>query len=62
LAASIAVLLSACGPSGQVRVERHLECATDGTNCHTVETAQQEPSASDRFWQFLLLLALANGH
>jgi len=50
--------LTACGPTGQVKVERHLECDMNNTNCQTVETAQQEYTATDRFWQIFLLLLL----
>jgi hypothetical protein len=52
------VLLVACGPTGQVKVERHLVCAADGTNCQTIESAQQEYTATDRFWQIFLALLL----
>jgi hypothetical protein len=50
--------ITACGPTGQVRVAQHLECSTDGTNCQTIQTAQYEPTATDRFWQIFLLLLL----
>jgi len=54
--------LVACG-TGQVKVEQHLECNTDGTECQTVQVSKQEPSFGDYVWQFLLLLAVANsGH
>jgi len=43
-----------------VRVERHLVCDEAGQNCQTVETRQEQPTTTDRIWQFLLLLALAN--
>ncbi len=51
-------LATACGPTGQLKVERHLECDTNGTNCQTVETARQEYTATDRFWQIFLVLLL----
>lgn len=52
------LLLTACGPTARVQVERHLVCAEDGTACQTVETSQYTPTASGRFWQvFLVLLA-----
>jgi len=50
--------LTACGPTGELKVARHLECAPDGTNCQTVETAQREYTATDRFWQIFLILLL----
>jgi hypothetical protein len=47
-------LLTACGPTGQVRVAQY--CDRDGTNCQTV--AEREYTATDRFWQIFLLLLL----
>jgi len=58
IAIALFALLTACGPTGQVKVERHLECDMNNTNCHTVETAQQEYTATDRFWQIFLFLLL----
>lgn len=60
LAAGVLLLAVGCGPTGQVRVERHIVCDAQGTQCQAVDVAKQEPSASDRIWQFLFLLALAN--
>jgi hypothetical protein len=48
------LLLTACGPTGQVRVAQY--CDRDGTNCQTV--AEREYTATDRFWQIFLLLLL----
>jgi hypothetical protein len=53
-------LAIACGPTSQVRVERHLQCDTTGRDCQTVETAKEEPTATGWAMFVLLLLAVAS--
>lgn len=57
----VLMFLIGCGPTGQVKVERHIVCNDQGQECQTVETQKYEPTATDRWWQILLLLAIANG-
>jgi hypothetical protein len=56
----VLVFLTACGPTGQVRVAQQLVCDADGTNCQMAAVAQRDYTASDRFWQVFLTI-LANG-
>lgn len=53
-------LAIACGPTSQVRVERHLQCDMSGRDCQTVETAQEKPTATGWAMFVLLLLAVAS--
>ena len=53
-------LAIACGPTSQVRIERHLQCDTTGRDCQTIETAKEEPTASGWAMFALLLLAIAS--
>jgi hypothetical protein len=53
-------LAIACGPTSQVRVERHLQCDMSGRDCTTIETAKEEPTATGWAMFVLLLLAVAS--
>lgn len=61
IAAVLSVMLIACGPTGQVQVERHIECNMERTDCKEVTTQEKKNNGWDVFWNILFLMALAAG-